>query len=241
VASPDEIDEDRLWEQYGRVLDEYRFQVDLNWRRSQHFFVLCAAVLAAAGALLAASAPVPDLIIVLLFAGGGLIAILAIFATRTGHAYYQRTRDLKTLIEERLGLGDLAIKSTMGMGSRAAKLGKVTSFQTTMLVVLAAASVAGAIVTASDSSEDAPAAKVVVLPAAEVLHDGVATRATLIVLENGDGRTMRLVGSAGPRIRSLVPGRYSVSLLAPKLPVCETAVVVRDRPLQRLRLLCSLP
>ena len=42
-----------LLELYRVVIDEYRFQVRLNWDRTQYFFVLNTAVTTAAGTLLA--------------------------------------------------------------------------------------------------------------------------------------------------------------------------------------------
>jgi hypothetical protein len=35
-----ELSEERLWNLYGNVLEEYRFQVSLNWQRTQYLLVL---------------------------------------------------------------------------------------------------------------------------------------------------------------------------------------------------------
>lgn len=114
VASDPPLDREELREHYGRALDEYRFQVDLNWKRSQYFFVLNLGVLVAATGLLSASKPRAELIAAL-FVLGAILAGVAAYANQIQHGYYRRTREVKRALEERLELGDLALQSTPGM------------------------------------------------------------------------------------------------------------------------------
>src|SRR4051794_5500131 len=73
------LTEDRLWQQYKNALDEYHFQVDLNWRRSQYYFVLSAALLAAAISL-RFSSDIAEGVILALFVASALVATFALFA-----------------------------------------------------------------------------------------------------------------------------------------------------------------
>jgi hypothetical protein len=120
--------EQLLWDQYRVVIDEYRFQVDLNWRRSQYYFVLNAAILVASLGLFASNVAVPRTVIAIPFAMGLAVTLLAIAANQTQNAYYYAIRDKKQLLELRLGLGELAIQTTRGMGNRSfRRIGRVTT------------------------------------------------------------------------------------------------------------------
>ena len=105
-----------LKKQYEFVLQEYRFQVQLNWDRAKHFLVFNTATLAAAVALYKNGSMGPI--------KGGISALLLLSALNclvgqrsvdVGHRYYQSVRDLKTKLEKKLGLEDYAILSTPGM------------------------------------------------------------------------------------------------------------------------------
>jgi hypothetical protein len=146
-------DDDRLWEQYGRLLDEYRFQVDLNWKRSQYFFVLNVALLVAAVGLLSAEGAERGLVAAV-FGVGVLLALISIFANHAQHGYYRNARQAKGRIEKQLGLGDFAIATTPGMradrrGARESKLSRLKRVRhalTGMLIALAAIDLSGFIV-----------------------------------------------------------------------------------------------
>lgn len=108
---------DDLDEQYRLAVGEYRFQVDLNWRRSEYFFVLNIGVLIAAATLLA-SESLPRALVGLVFGLGALLAGLSFLANNTQHSYYKAARELKEKLEDRLQLGEFALQTTPGMGSR---------------------------------------------------------------------------------------------------------------------------
>jgi hypothetical protein len=101
-------DKAELQEQYRKAVEEYRFQVDLNWRRSEYFFVLNIGVLLAATTLLA-SQDVPRGLVALVFGLGTLLAALSILANNTQSGYYHAARDLKKGLETKLELDGFAI------------------------------------------------------------------------------------------------------------------------------------
>jgi hypothetical protein len=148
----DALDEDRLWDQYGRLLDEYRFQVDLNWKRSQYFFVLNVALLVAAVSLLSAESARRGMVAAV-FGAGVLLAVISILANYLQHAYYRAAREAKRRIENRLGLDEFAIATTPGMRaagvggeSRLQRVTRVRHALTAMLAALAIIDVAGIVV-----------------------------------------------------------------------------------------------
>jgi hypothetical protein len=107
----------RLETQYAHVLAEYRFQVQLNWDRSKHYFAFNTVLLGAAVALynqqrssaLASSGVFALLLIAALNSFHGMWAI------ERGHQYYRSIRRTKADLENALGMGAFAIQSTPGM------------------------------------------------------------------------------------------------------------------------------
>lgn len=113
------LNREELWGHYDSLLAEYRFQVDLNWRRAAQLLALDAAILSAAVALAGLQAA-PDVLVAAVFAIGAAVAGLAIYLTLAQHSYYRHVRSVKAAVEAELGLDALAIRSTRGMrqGSR---------------------------------------------------------------------------------------------------------------------------
>jgi hypothetical protein len=114
-----------LWHLYEIAIDEYRFQVQLNWDRTKFFFTLNSAIVAAAAALIKlGESETSYFYIALLFGTGALTSWMGKKTARRGHEYYRNTRWKKTVIEDRLGLHHplkdyeefttLAIASTRG-------------------------------------------------------------------------------------------------------------------------------
>lgn len=110
-------DEERLFKLLDVHLAEYRFQVDLNWRRTQHLLALNSAMLAAGVGLLRLS---PDDALPLagvVFFAGLILAALGRLVVETQHDYYRAAREGLERVEGLIGLGELGIQTTPGMGS----------------------------------------------------------------------------------------------------------------------------
>jgi hypothetical protein len=105
-----------LQKQYELVLQEYRFQVQLNWDRAKHFLIFNTAVLAAAVALYKSGATsVAKLGVAALLTLSAINSFVGRHTVDEGHKIYRDIRSTKTRLEKLLGLGNLAIQSTAGM------------------------------------------------------------------------------------------------------------------------------
>ena len=177
--------------------------------------------------------------VVALCAASVLVAILALFANATQTTYYLATRDTKNRLEAALGIGDLAIATTPEMGSTRKRFGKVKTFQTVMLVVIAVAACVTGVATVANE------------PAAKPPSYRVALRATtgrqaphraqpMVVSQMKDGKTRVVkatsVAPAVPVLLDLPVGAYTASIL--RNEVCERPFSVTSRPLQQIRLRC---
>lgn len=109
-------DKASLQKQYEIVMQEYRFQVQLNWDRAKHFLVFNTAILAGAVALYRNgstwASKVGVAAMLLLAAANSLVGQDAV---AMGHEYYRSICDLKTRLEAALELTEFAIVSTPGM------------------------------------------------------------------------------------------------------------------------------
>jgi hypothetical protein len=124
---PSPLRPDDLFTLYKIAIDEYRFEVKLNWDRTAFDLTLNSGIIAiATGLLKIGSAPFVDLMVALVFLVGFSTATIGISAIRKGHEYYRRTIVKKTLIEDCLGLTKrldgypsgttLAVGTTAGQG-----------------------------------------------------------------------------------------------------------------------------
>ena len=85
-------DRDELLELYKLALEDYRFQVQLNWGRSQYFLVLNISVISiATGILQFAGGKFTALVAVIYFIGF-LFSIFSIAALRAQRKYYVSAR-----------------------------------------------------------------------------------------------------------------------------------------------------
>lgn len=100
--SPD-IARAELLELYRIVVEEYRFQVKLNWDRTQYYFVLSTALMTAGGTLLATLKGWGAVVSLFVFILGCTSAILGRQSIIKGHEYYRRIVYRKTLVEDLLG------------------------------------------------------------------------------------------------------------------------------------------
>jgi hypothetical protein len=135
-----------LLDLYKSALDEYRFQVNLNWNRTQYYLALNIAILGVAVGIQELTDGGLVFLATILYLVGFVCCILSFAAAHVQHGYYRRSRDHKDALETRLNLDDLAIKTTPGMGSKIRRLGRVTTFNNVVLGILAIANVGGMIV-----------------------------------------------------------------------------------------------
>ena len=228
---------EELHRQYDRALAEYRFQVELNWRRSQYFFVLNVGVLVAAATMFS-SEDVPRPLVAVLFAIGALLALLSILANGAQHNYYRAARDLKQRLEQRMALDDLSIVTTPGMGSPLEQVGRVRTFLKIMLIAIALADVVGAAYAIDDArhdtAEESPRAVVVDLKAGDALGAG----RVLAVSQDGDLMEVRRLKHLSERLLLKVPpGTYLLSLGGSA--ICRRIIEVGQAPLQVLSMNCK--
>lgn len=137
---------EELWEHFDHCLAEYRFQVELNWKRTQYFFALNVAVVAAAAGLLSNTPRTDQPFLIMLFLVGFALATFSIAATRIQKGYYSEARDLVKAIQAQLPLGDLAIRTTPGMGSARPRWRRVGQLQEWMFMLIAAVDLSGLVV-----------------------------------------------------------------------------------------------
>jgi hypothetical protein len=119
---PESLSTEQLLTLYKIAIEEYRFQVKLNWDRTAYYFTLNSGIIAVAtGLLKVAGSPIVNLLVAFVFFIGLCTSLIAIKNVRTGHEYYRRTVVKKTLLEEQLGLTkpseEYPAKHTLAIGT----------------------------------------------------------------------------------------------------------------------------
>jgi hypothetical protein len=128
-------------ELYKNAVEEYRFQVQFNWTRTQYLLVFNAAILAAAVALSAR----PGRAAALVYALGAIAAALSSVVTATQHGYYQAARNRLKRVEVMFHIPDAARVDTTGnQGARRVQI-KVTFVVNLLLWSMVAGHIAGAV------------------------------------------------------------------------------------------------
>jgi hypothetical protein len=134
---------------YGRVVDEYRFQVQLNWDRVKYLIAYNTAVFTAGVGLVKLGGPFGRALVIGVFAIGIVGCALTAAAARTQHQYYATIRNQMTTLSARLSLGDAAIATTPGARGMprtwVQKLARVQTLIYAVLVVTGVADILGAI------------------------------------------------------------------------------------------------
>jgi hypothetical protein len=101
----EQLTAEQLLNLYRIAIDEYRFEVRLNWDRTTFHLTLNSGLLAVAtGLLKLGSTSFVNVIVAGVFFIGMCAALIGIQTMRKGHEYYRRTIVKKTLLEELLGL-----------------------------------------------------------------------------------------------------------------------------------------
>jgi hypothetical protein len=193
-------------------------------------------VLVAGVTLLTAEMDVSAVVAGAVFLVGAASAVVSILANQTQHSYYKNARDRKRYLENRLGLDDLALTTTPGMGGARERLASVTRFQNFILGALLAADLTGLGVAVERAFSSKPDPRVQVAAQVQAKSRHASRKVPLVVTRKG-----RIEASAMPRPRELVmlrlrPGRYQVSVFAGKL--CTSRASITSAPLQRLVIRC---
>lgn len=100
---------------YRLAVEEYRFQAQFNWTRTQSLLVFNTAILAAGTAVSGkfGTFAVP------VFALGIVACVVGILVMRQQHSYYCAARDQMTRIEEQQHIGrDVRVDTTSTLGGR---------------------------------------------------------------------------------------------------------------------------
>lgn len=136
-----------LLQLYKISIDEYRFQVQLNWQRAQYYFVLNAALIAAGGGLIGVQGDKARPLAAIPFSVGLIAVVLSILVNITQHNYYRSAREHLKILEQRLGLGDLGIRTTLSLGGRYRRPATVKTFNNVMFGMLGIIDLAGVLYT----------------------------------------------------------------------------------------------
>lgn len=144
-------------------MEEYRFQVTLNWKRTEHWFTLNVALSGAAIALLRIAKSGGTFFLVgMVFLAGAVACLVAIVATYVQHDYYRSTRNRMLELGERVSPGAAVVETTRGMRQRrpdggrrtlAERLPRVTTLYSVLLAILLALDVVGVIYTGIETQK----------------------------------------------------------------------------------------
>lgn len=144
---------------YEIAIAEYRFQVQLNWDRTKHYFVYNGALIAAAGAIFKlGESEAVDIVVACLLGLAFFNSAAGVRAIKKGHEYYERDRARMAELEKvltldqplREGGASVAMMKTAGMraehGEEDLKRGwfaTITNQQIALQVLMALLSFAG--------------------------------------------------------------------------------------------------
>ncbi len=127
---------------YKLAVEEYRFQAQFNWSRTQYLLAFNAAILTAAAAV----ASRPGRSAALVFLLGVVAAVLSVTVVRTQHDYYRAARDRMRRLEEALGVApDQRTDTTSTLGGRRRTL-SVNQVVYLLLVAMAIANAVGSLI-----------------------------------------------------------------------------------------------
>lgn len=100
---------------YKAAIEEYRFQAQFNWSRTQYLLAFNAAILAAAVGL----APSSGRGSVLVFLLGAVVSVMCQFVIVTQQTYYHAARDRMRRVEAAVGVPqDQRVDTTATLGGR---------------------------------------------------------------------------------------------------------------------------
>ena len=152
ISDPEVGNEIPAVDLYSLHVAEYRFQVELNWKRTQYFIALNAAILSVGVGLMPSSGGESAWPAIGILLSGLAMALLSIAATMRQHEYYRNARDAAVELGRDLGLERHAVRTTRGMRpnrptsyfARAGnRLGRVTTVTYVILSIFAMVELVG--------------------------------------------------------------------------------------------------
>jgi len=136
---------DELLELYKLALEDYRFQVQLNWGRSQYFLVLNLTVIGIATGIVQFAGGKISPLLAGLYLAGFAFCVFSIAALQAQRKYYFAARKQKERFEEELGLGEHSITPVERSDKKIRKVTTFKAFVNIMFGVLAVVNVLSAI------------------------------------------------------------------------------------------------
>lgn len=147
----DSQDRAELFELYRLRIEQYHFQVDLNWSRTRYLLAFNVGIVAIATGLLRTGNPaVGKWVVAAIFVFGAASALLSLIAHNRAHGYYRRDRTAFQALEDALQLpAEQRLNTTAGMRRERGlvRLATVTNIVNLLFSLLAAANVLGIVVT----------------------------------------------------------------------------------------------
>lgn len=141
---------DELLDLYKVAVEEYRFQVQLNWDRAKYLLGFNTAVIGVGtGLIKLGSSGQASPLLIGIFVVGLVAAALSGCAVYLQHNYYRSTRDQMISLGRQLNLRTSAVATTPGIRgeriSRLSRLGRVQNILYTLLSIIALVDILGII------------------------------------------------------------------------------------------------
>jgi hypothetical protein len=137
-----------LLDLYKIAVEEYRFQVQLNWDRAKYLLGFNTAVIGVGtGLIKVGSKGQASPLVIGIFVVGLVAATLSGCAVHLQHNYYRSTRDRMVSLDHQLGLQSGAVATTPGIRGervdRLSRLGRVQNILYTLLAIIALIDILG--------------------------------------------------------------------------------------------------
>jgi hypothetical protein len=141
----DQRNRTEMLELYRLALEDYRFQVQLNWGRSQYFLVLNLSLIGIATGIVQLGQGTISVLVGFMYLAGLLFCVFSIIALQAQRKFYRAARDQKQWFEDELELGPAAITPAEHSQSKVSKLWTFKMFVNVMFGLLGALNLFSAI------------------------------------------------------------------------------------------------
>ena len=129
---------EELLELYKAALEDYRFQVQLNWGHSQYLLVLNLTLVSIATGIVQLGQGEISILVGFIYLAGVFFSIFSISALQSQRKFYRAARDQKQWFEDQLGLGAAAITPAEHSTTKMSKVWTFKAFVNFMFVLLGA-------------------------------------------------------------------------------------------------------